>query len=236
MSVSSSLQSNGEPDFEWFVLQSEDPDLGYPVAETRFRVQRLADLTEILGESAVNDAKLQSEYELDEEDLDALNSKFGVTFDEKLRPVSLIPWDYKKRNENYLNHSRFELPLMLDGRKPFAKFADLETSEWLNRTIARFAPFVDQGRIVKRIVRRSLDDGTKSPSGKRTLCELYYALPNEEWRIDANIALFEAAVTSKWDHAMERREGELLGYSDWQNEWHIASLVSKRGLGRIEDT
>ena len=166
MSVSPSLQSNGEPGFEWFVLQSEDTDQEYPITETRFRVKRLADITEILGESAVNDAKLQNEYEFDEEDLDAINSKFGVTFDEKLRPVSLIRWDYKTRNAPYLNHSRFELPLMLDSRKPFAKFADLETSEWLNRTIARFAPFVEQGRIVKRIVRQSLDDGIKSPLGR----------------------------------------------------------------------
>ena len=224
-----SLQSSGESDAVWFVIQSEHPELGYPTAETRLRVRNLGDLREILGEAAEDDADLQSEYDLDEEDLHALTSKFGIALDANLRPVSLIPWDPKMRDVPYLNHSGFELPLMLDGRKPFSKFADLETSEWLNRIIARFAPFVEQGRIIERIVRRSMHNATTPSSQRSTLCELYYALPDEEWRIDANIDLFEAAATSTWDHLKERREGELLGYTDWQNDWHINSLGSQGG-------
>lgn len=227
MAVLSPPQSSN--DTAWFVLQSKHPELGYPVAETRFKVHDLRDLKQILGEAAEDDVDLQSEYDLDEGDLDALTLKFGIAFDASLRPVSLIHWDSETRDVPYLNHSGFELPLMLDGRKPFSKFADLETSEWINRTITRFAPFVEQGLIIKRIVRRSLHDETKISAKNSTLCELYYALPNEEWRIDANIALFEAACSSTWDHAMERREGELLGYTDWQNDWHIAYLESKGG-------
>ena len=227
MPVLSPMQSSN--DITWFVLQSKHPELGHPMAETRFKVHDLSGIKEILGEAVEDDVDLQSEYNLDEEDLNALTLKFGIAFDASLRPVSLIHWDPETRDVPYLNHSGFELPLMLDGRKPFSKFADLETSELINRTIMRFAPFVEQGIITKRIVRRSLHDGTRPSAKESTLCELYYALTNEQWRIDANIALFEAAVTSTWDHTMERREGELLGYTDWQNDWHIAYLESKGG-------
>jgi len=43
----------------------------------------------------------------------------------------------------------------------------------------------------------------------------------EEWRFDEYIALVES-VSEGWNDTKERREGELLGYTDSQNDIHLA--------------
>ena len=59
-----------------------------------------------------------------------------------------------------------------------------------------------------------LDRGNRP--GSHVFC---YALPDQEWRIDAIIELRENF--ERWNSEMERAEGSLLGYSDWQNDWWI---------------
>jgi hypothetical protein len=49
-----------------------------------------------------------------------------------------------------------------------------------------------------------------------------YALPGEEWRIDAYLKLWETAKKTGWTEILEREEGTLLGYEDWQNDFHMA--------------
>jgi hypothetical protein len=57
--------------------------------------------------------------------------------------------------------------------------------------------------------------------------EVYFALPDHEWRIDAYIQLQnDTAADGTWDDSHERRQGELLGYEDWQNDWWIANRKS----------
>jgi hypothetical protein len=48
-----------------------------------------------------------------------------------------------------------------------------------------------------------------------------YALRGEEWRIDAYILMRKTADKSGWNEGFERLEGSLLGYLDWQNDFHI---------------
>jgi hypothetical protein len=48
-----------------------------------------------------------------------------------------------------------------------------------------------------------------------------YALPGEEWRIDAYLQLWETFKKTGWTAEMEREEGTLLGYEDWQNDIHM---------------
>jgi hypothetical protein len=43
----------------------------------------------------------------------------------------------------------------------------------------------------------------------------------------AYIALFENR-TGEWNDDLERREGSLLGYDDWQNDWWIEQRVRRR--------
>jgi hypothetical protein len=48
-----------------------------------------------------------------------------------------------------------------------------------------------------------------------------YALPGEEWRIDAYLKIWETAKRTGWSEQLEREEGTLLGYEDWQNDIHM---------------
>jgi hypothetical protein len=210
--------SDDERPVQWFVLQAQDTHLRHPTAETRFEVKDLDALRLILGDDASDDAELRNVYELEERDLDAILATFGVGFEAGLRPVSLVPW-HSSRAAPYLNHSGFELPLMLEGRKPFAKFSGVEPCEWLDEILAPFEPFVAEGRLVRRIERRTHTRGTDAT--RYRIREIYFALPGQEWRIDAYLLLVEVGYRSGWNDAYERYEGRLLGYEDWQNDWHI---------------
>ena len=48
-----------------------------------------------------------------------------------------------------------------------------------------------------------------------------YALPGEQWRIDAFLLLWKTAEKAGWGEGFERLEGSLLGYEDWQNDAFI---------------
>jgi hypothetical protein len=51
-----------------------------------------------------------------------------------------------------------------------------------------------------------------------------YALAGEEWRIDAYLQLWETFKKTGWTAEMEREEGTLLGYEDWQNDIHMKAV------------
>ena len=182
----------------WFVLQAADPETGCPAFEARFAVNDITALRHVLD--ADDDPDLDGVYILDDATLSAISGLFDVPFVAGGRHVLLEPW-HCLRELPYLVHTGFELPLMLDGRKPLAIFADAPT--WLEEYLAPFAPFVANGRIVRRTI--------DHPNVR----EIYFALPGEEWRIDAYRDLRPA---TPWSEALERRQGELLGYTEWEND------------------
>jgi len=106
-----------------FILQALDPDHGSPVLETLFLVERLDDLRILLGSSADDDPELLSGYDLGAAHLTAIADRFGVTFDPGGREIRLRAWS-STREAPYLIHTGYELPLLLQGRKPFAYFRD----------------------------------------------------------------------------------------------------------------
>jgi hypothetical protein len=110
----------------------------------------------------------------------------------------------------YQVHTNRELGLMLRGVKPLAAFADYEGHfpEVVLRYLRMFDRHVAAGRFVRRdlIIDKELGQ----------LRCVYFALPKEEWRIQAMIDL--RARPGKWTREMEREEGELLGYTTEQNE------------------
>jgi hypothetical protein len=91
----------------------------------------------------------------------------------------------------YQVHTHRELALMLAGKKPLSAFSEAYPS---------------------------LDEERGLPLGTR--CVLY-ALPGEEWRIDAYLLLWKTAEKVGWGEGFERLEGSLLGYEDWQNDAFI---------------
>jgi len=106
-------------------------------------------------------------------------------------------------------HEGRELDLMLAGEKPLAMFCDVVSSpyEWPD---AQFEPHVATGRLIKE------DILTNGPDERHKVRHLYYALPEEVWRIQEAHALslqrFDRWCAEAADACA--RIGRLLGYRD----------------------
>lgn len=118
----------------------------------------------------------------------------------------------------YTLHTNRELGLMLAGRKPLAVFAD--GPDHFPAAVVRYLKLFDRHVSDGRIVRRDQFSQLVGTSRTFALHRIFFALPAEEWRIDAMIELKNSAT---WSREHERREGELLGYDDWMND-HFLSL------------
>ena len=118
----------------------------------------------------------------------------------------------------YRLHTNCELGMMLRGEKPLAVFCDGYGffPDAVVRYLRMFDRHVTTGRFVKR--EYVVPDLSRGPNllGWHTLL---YALPEEEWRIDAMIAL---RLSEAWSNAQEREEGRLLGYAEWQCDAYMA--------------
>ena len=126
----------------------------------------------------------------------------------------------------YRVHTNFELGMMLRGEKPLTVFYDWEDAihPAVKRYIRMFDRHVAAGRFVRRDVMTPRDDALNVPGGWMVL----FALPNEAWRIEAMIDLKKSLGPVDWSAAHERREGELLGYEDWQNDIWLARKPTVR--------
>ena len=87
-------------------------------------------------------------------------------------------------------------------------------------------PYVAAGRFIKRVQHGIRIKGL-GPEHRR----VFYAQPGEEWRIDAYILMKKVAERSGWGEALERMEGSLLGYEDWQNDVFIKTLYRPKRWG-----
>lgn len=120
----------------------------------------------------------------------------------------------------YQIHTNRELGLMLAGKKPLAMFVDGagRFPECVLRYLRMFDRHVALGRFVRR-------DHLSDAFGAYVSHRILFALPEEAWRIDEMIALKES---EQWTREHERREGELLGYEDWMNEYWLSSYFAPR--------
>tara|TARA_B100000678_G_C18211512_1_gene503547 strand:+ start:994 stop:1362 length:369 start_codon:yes stop_codon:yes gene_type:complete len=120
-------------------------------------------------------------------------------------------------------HTNREFGLMMAGRKPMAVFVDGKDRfpEVVARYIRLFDRHVARGRVCRR-------DHFAEIEGPRSYCQhrIFFALPGEEWRVDAYIALLDG--DGRWTADHERRQGELLGYEGWMNDYWIENVYSNR--------
>jgi len=197
------------------VLQDLDPQTGAPRAEMRVFVRDIGELCAAL--KIEGDPGLSGSYDLDQEDLATVGVLCmpPVQIDPRLRVMTSWHW---LRDVPYLIHTGYELPLMLEGRKPLAAFTGERGSPWLEEARARFALPVQSGRLVERMVDAAAPGGLYNCAAPLIVRRLLYAVAGQQWRIDAYLDLWEGKAHG-WSPAMERREGELLGYEDWQNDW-----------------
>ena len=116
--------------------------------------------------------------------------------------------------------------LMLEGVKPFAKFAveyPAEADEFPEEVL--FEPHVRSGTLNKRVMPdEPFEKPIRVSSGRvfEGVRRIFYARHGEEWRIDAHLLVRGQLAHGPWNGTLERLEGSLLGYTDAQNNWWMA--------------
>ncbi len=147
------------------------------------------------------------------------DNKLGRVLD-----VLLVPW-HPIHDLPYQVHTDRELALMLAGKKPLAAFSETYPGVEAERGLIpedAFHPHVESGRIVKREHISPPNEKSPKLKGQRLgTRRVLYALPGEEWRIDAYLLLWKTAEKAGWGEGFERLEGSLLGYEEWQNDAFI---------------
>ncbi|SKA13307.1 hypothetical protein SAMN02745126_03750 [Enhydrobacter aerosaccus] len=212
-----------------FILQAIHPDYGCPAFETLFTVDRLEELQSLLGEGAKDDPDLRMHYRLEPEEAIAIAKRFAPGFEANGRVAYLDPWA-GDRETPYLLHGGYELVLMLDGRKPFARMGTYRYPPERFPGEELFDVHVALGRLHKEVMVEPFlqpdgADGTGAGEGFRTV---FYTLKGEEWRIPAWKLASKATGGEGWNDTLERLEGLLLGYEDWQNDWHIGQRRARQ--------
>jgi hypothetical protein len=211
-----------------FFLQAIDADLGCPVLEAAFDVADLQDLRALLGSCADDDPELRGSYTLDSSELAAVSERFGVTFDPGNRDVHLERW-HSLRAIPYLVHTRYELPLLLDGTKKFARMGEVYPPH-RHHEEERFDRYVAEGLLHKEVHVEPFPKSHKLKDGRviEGLREVYYTPKGEEWRIRAWKLVFAASRKSVWNEDFERIEGMLFGYEEWQMDWWITHIREQK--------
>src|ERR1700738_1357227 len=218
-----------------FFLQAIDVDHGCPVLEAAFDVADLDDLRALLGSCADNDPELRWSYTIDTGELAAICDRFGVAFDSDDREVQLNRWD-SLRSIPYLVHTGYELPLLLEGTKKFARFGEVYPP-YGHHGEEFFDRYVAEGLLHKEIHLEPFPEpytlkGGRVIEGSR---DAYYTPKGEEWRIRAWKLVFAASRKSEWNEDFERIEGMLFGYEEWQIDWWIAHIrEQKKALAAAE--
>jgi hypothetical protein len=184
-------------------------------------------LRAILGGVADGDPDLEWIYYLDDEELAAIVAKFNVSFDtaeldSKDPDICLFRWRPRDQMP-YLAHTRYELPLLLDGRKKLARMGNPYPPMTFEGE-DRFDHWVAEGVLHREEVDQPFDAPIQAARGQTYLGTrtVYYTPKGEEWRIPAMKLIFDASgKAGGWNEYFERLEGMLFGYEDWQNDWWI---------------
>lgn len=123
-------------------------------------------------------------------------------------------------------HEGRELELMLAGRKPLAAFTDtIPTSFEIPE--AAFAPHVAAGAIVRR------EHVYRMPGERYDTRKVYFALPDQAWRIDALVAIEQPIFTGARPatDTDEIETGRLLGYAEEEISVYL-KWTNERRLGQ----
>ena len=131
------------------------------------------------------------------------------------------------------SHTGRELELMLTRGKPLAHFSDYYPPEPSEEIVPcdAFAPYVRSGQFEERLF-VELQEPDTTASHVRGVYHALYAVAGEVWRIDAYIAMLREANDVGWNERFERLQGSLLGYTDRENDLHIAQLLTSPMVDR----
>jgi hypothetical protein len=177
---------------------------GCPVRREKLPFDVVHQVFEAIG---LEDLRRGQIFSLDDRDLGVLRGVVDLRVDDSISGAELMIWHLDMLPlEN--SHTRRELWLMLRGEKPLAAFVDVYREDNADTVIPErfFLPYVQEGRLVRREVIEE-----RSVAGTRVR-RILYAVPSQEWRIDAYLALWELASRVGWLEGFEQLEGYLLGY------------------------
>src|SRR5882757_5077673 len=147
-----------------FILQALDPDHGSPVFEALFVVERLEDLRVLLGTAADDDPDLRMFYTLEPAEIAAVSGRFDVPFEPGGRTTCLYQWT-GLREIPYLVHTGYELPLLLEGRKQFARMGG-EYPPARHDLEDRFDHYVAQGILHKEVEFEKFAEPIRAKNGR----------------------------------------------------------------------
>jgi len=214
-----------------FLLEALDPSTECPRYTSVVDISE-EDVAEVAAMIDATPADLLdgAQFDLRTEEVRRLDARFGLQLDARSIPVRLrraaavdeLP---------YPAHTGRELDLMLRGTKPLACFTgrypvNPDVEEIPERL---FDPYVAAGKFAKRECVVPLDCPVTDHHGPvRGTRMVLYALPHQRWRIEAMLYLLDAGAKSGWSEGMERLQGMLLGYENWQNDIFIERLFRKR--------
>jgi hypothetical protein len=211
-----------------FVLQALDPEYGHPAFEAMFVVERPEELRALLGAVADNDPELELCYTPDPVEVTAISRHFDVPFEPEGRATRLYQWTGPGEIP-YLVHTGYELVLMLDGRKKFARMS-MGYPPGKHEGEDLFDRYVVRGTLHKEVELERLAKPIELADGRllEAVRTAYYTLKGEEWRIPAWKLILKASRKSTWSDDFERLQGMLFGYDDWQNDWWIEDIRKSR--------
>lgn len=211
-----------------FVLQGFDSVTETVCVEWRIKIREMDRLRSILAPESHDDPDLKhAYYELSEQETRQIGQLCLPPFVPQTIFTGISRPNLAFDAIPYLLHTNFELPLMLEGRKPLAVFGDGYPSDWFDEFLAPFEPFVASGQLVRRIIETPMPHLKEHCPDLEGIRDVLFALPTEAWRIDAYIENIKNR-TRDWDDELERLQGSLLGYEDWQNDWWIEQRVKRR--------
>ena len=226
-----------------FLIEAFDLGRWCPVLQAMFPVDDPEALRAILAGIADDDPELEETYLLDDEELAAIVATFNVSFDaaqldskdleislSRSRPSDRTPY------LPYLSHTRYELPLLLEGRKKLARMSGLYPPMAFEGE-DRFERWVAKGVLHREEVNEPFDKPVQTSYGQTCLGHrtVYYTPKGEEWRIPASKLIWDASGKSGgWNEYFERLEGMLFGYEDWQNDWWINEGITGGGFGGLK--
>ncbi len=167
-----------------FVLQGFDDVTKTVSAEWRVRIEDLEQLKAVLAPESDSDPDLDNLY------AGLSNLKCRKSAHCACRRSSGCHSDGHRSTAPalsgtpYLIHTRFELPLMLDGRKPLAAFG-MSIHPIGSTTFSRHSNLCGLRKILRRIIDTPVPALKQHHPGLEGMRDVLFALPDQAWRIDA---------------------------------------------------
>ncbi len=217
-----------------FFLQAIDKDHGCAVLEASFYVEDVGELRKLV-DAGEADGRDWDVYDIDRGELGMVCQRYGVVFDPGDREVRITRW-HSIRAAPYLIHTNYELMLLLDGTKKFARELEVyPPGQHHNEEL--FDRYVSEGLLHKHVSLEPFKKPTKLGDGRvyegsREVC---YTLKGEEWRVDAWKLISAASKKSGWNETFERLEGMLFGYSEWQMDWWMEQWRARRDASKTQN-